>query len=262
MTIDRSERITFEEVADLYAEVRPEHPKQLVEDVLALSGIPEGGRILEIGPGPGNATLPFARRGYQILGIELGRRLAAIASSNCRAYPGVEIRNIAFEDWELEPRAYDLVLSADAFHWIPPEIGYPKAAEALRDSGSAAFIWSVPVDPQTDWSQAVNAVYQEVAPQINNPDRSFSLEWLTGIIKGNFEASNAFSEVILRQYNWTESMTGEHYIKLLRTYSRHRRLDKGTREALYTGIQEVLEKYGGVVQKPHQEVLFLSKVKR
>jgi SAM-dependent methyltransferase len=123
MPIDRTRRITFEEVAEIYDEVRPSYPEELIEDVLTLSGIPADGRILEIGCGPGNATLPFARRGYSILGIELGERLAALATNNCRAYPGVAIRNVAFEDWELEEKAFDLAIAADALHWIPPEVG-------------------------------------------------------------------------------------------------------------------------------------------
>ena len=64
--IDRSKRVAFEEVADLYQEVRPGYPEELVEDILSLSGIASDGRILEIGCGPGNATVAFARRGYRV----------------------------------------------------------------------------------------------------------------------------------------------------------------------------------------------------
>jgi len=39
-------------------------------DILNLSGLPPDGKILEIGCGPGNATVSFARLGYSILGIE------------------------------------------------------------------------------------------------------------------------------------------------------------------------------------------------
>ena len=38
-------------------------------------------------------------------------------------------------------RAFDLAISGEAFHWISPEIGYPKVASALKDGGSAAFFW-------------------------------------------------------------------------------------------------------------------------
>jgi SAM-dependent methyltransferase len=261
MSIDRSRRITFEEVAELYDEVRPSYPEELVEDVVALSGIPANGRILEVGCGPGNATIPFAKRGYRIVGIELGERLAALAVKNCRAYPGVEIQNAAFEDWALEEKAFDLAVSADAFHWIPPEVGYPKVARALKDSGSAAFFWNVPVDPKTDWSRAIEEVYRERAPHVENPDTLFTLEWLIEIIKDNFEASGCFGEVTVKQYRWTETYTSEQYLKLLRTYSGLQGLDEDARDKLFAGIREVIEQFGGRVTKPNLVALFHSRVK-
>jgi SAM-dependent methyltransferase len=262
MSIDRSKRITFEQVADLYEETRSGYPEELVEDILSWSGIAPDGRILEIGCGPGNATLSFARRGYSILAIELGERLAALALENCRAYPGVEIRNVAFEDWVLEEQAFDLAISADAFHWIPPEIGYPKAARALKDSGSAAFFWRVPVDPGTDWSRAIDVAYQETAPQFENPNKSFTPEWLVGIITENFEASGCFGEVTTRQYFWSENLTSELYIKGLRTFSTHQDIDEALREKLYARILEVIERFGGQVAQPQSVVLFHARVKR
>jgi SAM-dependent methyltransferase len=262
MSIDRSKRITFEEVAELYEEIRSDYPEELVEDILSLSGIAAGGRILEIGCGPGNATVSFARRGYSILGIELGARLAALAAKNCRAYPGVKILNLAFEDWELEERAFDLALAADAFHWIPPDVGYPKVAGALKDSGSAAFFWRVPVDPETDWSRAIDSVYQKTAPQFINPDKRFTAEWLVGVVTECFEASGCFGAVTTRQYFWSEILTGEQYIKGLRTFSMHQGIDEGVRERLYAGILEVIERFGGQVAQPRSVVLFHSRVKR
>jgi SAM-dependent methyltransferase len=262
MPIDRSRRITFEEVAELYDKVRPSYPEELVEDALALSGIPADGRILEIGCGPGNATLPFAKRGYRIVGIELGERLAALAVKNCRAYPGVEIRNTAFEDWVLEEKAFDLAISADAFHWIPLEVGYPKVARALKDSGSVVFFWNVPVDPKTDWSRAMEEVYRERAPHVENPDKSFTAEWLIGVIKDNFGACGCFGEVTVKQYLWSETYTSKQYLKLLRTFSGHRGLDEDTRGKLFAGIHEVVERFGGRVTKPHLVALFHSRVKR
>jgi SAM-dependent methyltransferase len=255
VAIDRSRRITFEEVADLYDQVRPSYPEQLVEDVVALSGIPADGRILEIGCGPGNATLPFAKRGYRIVGVELGERLAALAAKNCRAYPGVEILNAAFEDWTLEEEAFDLAIAADAFHWIPPEVGYPKVSRALKDSGSAVFFWNMPVDPKTEWSRAIEAVYRETAPHVENPDKSLALEWLIEIVKGNFGASGCFGEV-------TETYTSERYLKLLRTHSGLRGLDEDTRGKLFAGIREVIERFGGRVTKSTLVVLFHSRVER
>jgi SAM-dependent methyltransferase len=262
MSIDRRNRITFEEMANLYDEIRQGYPGELIEEVLSLSGIPAEGRILEIGCGPGNATLPFARRGFRILGIELGERLAALAAKNCQAYPGVEIRNIAFEDWELEEAAFDLALSADAFHWIPPEIGYPKVARALKASGSAAFFWNAPVDPGTDWSKAVDAIYRSTAPGIDNPDKAFTEEWLVGVIRKNFAESGCFGEVTVRRYPWSRTLDAKQFLKQLRTYSGHRGVDAVIRARLYTGIREAIEKYGGQIVKPQLTVLFHARVRK
>jgi 16S rRNA A1518/A1519 N6-dimethyltransferase RsmA/KsgA/DIM1 with predicted DNA glycosylase/AP lyase activity len=108
MSIDRSQRVLFDEVAELYDEVRHRYPESLVESVISLSGIPPGGRILEVGCGPGNATEAFARRGYKMTCLELGPWLAALAAKNPRAYPQVQVQHVFFQDWELEERAFDL----------------------------------------------------------------------------------------------------------------------------------------------------------
>jgi SAM-dependent methyltransferase len=150
-SIDRSKRTTFEAVADIYDEIHTGYPEALVDDILSLSGIPAGGRILEIGCGPGNATISFARRGYPMLCIELGERLAVLAARNCAAYPAVKIVNSAFEDWNLEENAFDLAIAADSFHWIPPQIGYPKVARTLKPGGWAAFFWSAPIMRKPRW---------------------------------------------------------------------------------------------------------------
>ncbi len=260
MSIDRSRRITFEEVADLYDEVRPGYPDELVGDVLALSGIQAGGRILEIGCGPGNATIQFAQHGYQILGIELGERLAALAAKNCQAYPGVEIVNSSFEDWELKEAAFDLAISADAFHWIPPEVGYPKVSKALKKSGSAAFFWNMPVDPRTEWSRAIEEVYQKTSPGLENPDKpSFTAEQLTEIICENFINSACFGQVTTRKYSGSVTLSSDQYLKLLRTFSSHHELDEATRKNLFAEIRKVLERYGGQVNKPQATILFIAR---
>src|ERR671917_2255842 len=92
-------RTTFDEAASLYDEVRPGYPGELFDDVVSLSGIPAGGRILEIGCGTGQATVPFARRGYRILCVELGENLAAVARKNLAGFPLVEERTGDFESY-------------------------------------------------------------------------------------------------------------------------------------------------------------------
>ncbi len=165
-------RTTFDEAALLYDEVRPGYPEALFDDVVSLSGIPSGGRILEIGCGTGQATVPFARRGYHILCVELGENLAAVARRNLEAYPRVEVRTGDFERWPLEEGTFDLAVSATAFHWLDPAVAYPKVAMALKPGGAIALFWNVHVhsDASDSFFEAAQEVYEREAPEIVGPE--------------------------------------------------------------------------------------------
>ena len=147
-------------------------------------------------------------------------------------------------------------------HWIPPETGYPKVAQALLNEGSAAFYWNVYVDPHTDWSQALDDVYQKLAPQVMATEKSVTADWLTPIITDNFRSAGCFGEVSVHRYAWSKKYTAEHYINLLKTSSVHRDLDASTKEHLFTDLKAVIERYGGSVTRPGMTVLFHAKVQK
>lgn len=257
MTADKTHRMTFDEVADLYDEVRPGYPDQLVEDVISLSGIPKGGHILEVGCGPGTATLPFARRGYKMLCLELGANLAALAERNLSVYSNVTVTNIAFEDWPVDRSSFDLVLSAEAWHWIPPEIGYARAAETLREGGALALIWIQQPVPDTPFYRALVALYEEIAPPpllIGHPDP----DGLIVKTVADINASGLFGEVAVHSYWWTAYYSAEQYVKLLNTYSMYRVLDAEVRQNLLDAVHHLIQAFGGTVERPYRGVLYLT----
>jgi SAM-dependent methyltransferase len=75
-------RWTFDEAAGLYDRARPGYPAALFDDLVELTGIGPGSRVLEIGSGTGQATGPLAERGCRVVAVELGPRLAAVARRN------------------------------------------------------------------------------------------------------------------------------------------------------------------------------------
>ncbi|MEH2119232.1 class I SAM-dependent DNA methyltransferase [Nostoc sp.] len=171
-------RTTFNQVALLYDQVRPGYPEALFDDVVSLSEITPDGRILEIGCGTGQATVPFAHRGYCILCIELGDNLATVAKKNLAAYPQVEVRNIAFEDWVTEENAFDLVISATAFHWLNPSIAYKKTALALTSEGAIALFWNEHVhsDASNGFFEEVQELYRRLACELVKDDKPLTRE--------------------------------------------------------------------------------------
>jgi hypothetical protein len=125
-------RATFDQAAELYDRARPRYPSALFEDLAGLAGIGPGSRVLEIGPGTGQATVPLAERGCRVVAVELGADLAAVARRNLARFPAVEVVTAAFEGWPLPSEPFDLVLAATAFHWVDPAVRVVKAADALR----------------------------------------------------------------------------------------------------------------------------------
>jgi SAM-dependent methyltransferase len=258
-------RTTFDEAASLYDEVRPGYPEDLFDDIVSLSRIPAGGRILEIGCGTGQATVPLARRGYRIQCIELGENMAAVARRNLKRYPNAEVRTGAFEESFLQEGAFDLAVSATAFHWLDPAVAYPKAARALRDGGSLALIWNVHVhsDASEGFFEAAQRIYEREAPEIwdhkyGGPPSSDEVPDRTGEI----ESSGLFEAVTRRNYRWDEMYDAEGYLRVLNTYSGHRSLNDDTRERLFCGIADLIDnRFDGRIVKGYLTTLYVAKRK-
>lgn len=259
--------MTFDEVADLYDQARPAYPPDMIEAVISvLRGT--RGRILEIGCGTGQATLPFARQGYSITVLEPGRNLAALAAGNLAAFPQVDIQTTTFEDWTGAASQYNLVLSATAFHWVSPKVRYVKSAQALAPNGWLALAWNREAEDQSVLSRELQAVYDaHMPPSQMHPyathyprGQNAGLDTKTSVWQQEIEASRLFKSVSVRQFSWTQWYTTTQYLQLLETYSDHRMQPPESKSALFSGITAALERHGGGRSKPYLAVLYLAQV--
>jgi SAM-dependent methyltransferase len=259
-------RTTFDEAALLYDEVRPGYPEDLFDDIVSLSGIPAAGRILEIGCGTGQATVPFARRGYRIQCIELGENLAAVARRNLEGYPNAEVRTGAFEESFLQEGAFDLAVSATAFHWLDPAVAYPKVVSALRDGGSLALFWNVHVhsDASEGFFETAQRIYEREAPEIVGPEDYKGLPRPHEVFDRTEEIQDTgyFGSILTRHYRWDETYDAEGYLRVLNTYSGHRSLNDDTRERLFRGIADLIDDhFAGRIVKGYLTTLYVAKRK-
>jgi trans-aconitate methyltransferase len=127
---------TFNEAAGSYNRVRPDYPAELFDEVIAVAGLAPGDHLLEVGCGPGKATIPLARRGFRITCVELGPELAAAARRNLAGLDA-EVMEGRFEEWQPRPgERFDLVYAATAWHWIDPAVRYRRAWQVLRPGGA------------------------------------------------------------------------------------------------------------------------------
>jgi SAM-dependent methyltransferase len=250
--MDRTPRLVFGQVAERYDRVRPAYPNALVDEVIALTG---GGRALEVGAGTGKATVMFAQRGVAVDAVEPSAEMASIARRRCADLPGVTIAETDFEDWHGDRHAFALVFSAQAWHWVSPDIKYVRAREALADGGLLAVFWNRPDWGRCEMRDELADAYHRTAPDFGRdpgpmhpgseiaPDRWE--DW-----DAEIAAAAGLVDPQTRFYEWNAEYTAQRYVDLIATTHDHILLADATRDALLEAVGDVIERHGGSLSLP------------
>jgi SAM-dependent methyltransferase len=249
---ERSFRGVFDAVAELYDKARPGYPSQVFDDIAELADLTPSSRVLEIGCGSGQATVALAAAGYDIVAVELGERLAAIARRKLQGFPKVRVDVDAFEDWPLRDQRFDLVACATAFHWIDPDVRMQKVARALRPGGSIALIDTEHVAGGTnDFYDAVQECYRRWDPTTS---AEFHMPTVDDIPRDSkvIDECGLFGPVTLRRYVREIPYSADEYVDVLATYSAQRHLPDADRQSLYDDIRRlIVEKFDDRIVKTY-----------
>jgi SAM-dependent methyltransferase len=243
MSAPRERRLVFGETADLYDKARPTYPAALLDDLVTLVG--PHARAVDVGCGTGKATRLLAERGATGVGVEAHPAMAEVARASLADSPGWRVDVSGFEDWVARPHdpPFDLVTSAQAWHWIDPAVRMHKAHGLLRPGGWLALFWNTHPDDQPDAADVQREladVYDRHAPG------------LEGLPKPATTGDNlpmpddlAFDPPITRTYSWTQDYTTATWLDLLRTHSNHMLLADDARDRLLAAAAEVVDAHGG-----------------
>lgn len=162
VTLEETSRWVFNKMADVY-DARPPYPAALVDALAELAG-PPGARVADLGAGTGHLALPLAARGYDVTAVEpaseMLERLRAAADAR-----GLALRaaHATAEALPVEPRALDLVVVADALHFMDAQLVSEEIARVLRRGGALAIVTSALGD--TPYMRAVRAIIDESVPR-------------------------------------------------------------------------------------------------
>lgn len=235
----------YSTAADAYNRVRPRYPQHLINRAVEWAKLPDDAIILEVGCGPGNATVAFADLGFSMICLEPSQEMCRLAQQNCIQHPNVKIVNTSFEEWQLETRKFNAVLAASSFHWISPEIGYSKAAAALQDNGSLILLWNAfPIQPPDNIYQLLQEVYQTHAPWLaQSESRSTQEESLSKFGQAVIE-SGLFKNLTCEQLTRESTHSVDDYLTLLSTSSLYIKLEAHKQQALFADLKEVLATNG------------------
>ena len=158
-------RWVFNRLAEDYAR-RPPYPDALVDRLAALAGGP-GRRVADLGAGLGHLALPLAARGLRVAAVEPAEAMLRALAARAPAGGGVEPVHASAEETGLPAAAFDLVLIADALHWIDPERAGAEAGRLLGPGGAVALVEAAPA--ATPFMAALGALLARANPRAPPP---------------------------------------------------------------------------------------------
>ncbi|MDZ8262578.1 class I SAM-dependent methyltransferase [Nostoc sp. ChiQUE01b] len=239
----------YSSAAEAYNQARPRYPQDLIRQVVELAQLSTNSKILEVGCGPGTATVGIAQLGCPIICLEPNPDFFRLAQQNCQPYSNVEIENTSFEEWKLKPLEFDAVVAASSFHWISPEVGYPKAANALKQNGYLILLWNKELQPSYEVYQSLSQVYQLHTPSLDRYEDQKTQEYILRQLGNMAIDSGQFKDLISGQVISEITYTIDEYLTLLNTYSPYIKLDPETKESLFLGLRRCIEDdFGGSLQ--------------
>jgi SAM-dependent methyltransferase len=247
---DRARAESFGAVAQTYDRARPSYPPAMLDALLA-----DGARaVLDVGCGTGIAGALLASRGCEVLGVEVDPRMAAMARRK-----GLDVEIASFETWDDRGRRFDLLICAQAWHWIDPGIGAVKAAGVLSDGGRIGCFWNFgDLPPQV--RERLAPVYARLAPELEN----------YAVVLGNHGSriettereianSGRFETIEVLVFPWSKTYRTGEWLEHVSTHSDHHALAVPALDELLAAVGSEIDSLGGSFEMPYETMLVTAR---
>ena len=242
-------RLSFNEAPEIYDRVRPSYPADLFDTLFQM--LPFQPKIVEVGPGTGQATKDLLARGASVLAIEIGPEMAAKLRSNLSS-DRLRIEVGDFEVMEIEAGEADAVFSATAYHWITQEAQTDRPAAILRPGGLVAILDLIQVDSPDDagFFATAQPIYERYGQGHTGPPAP-TRGSVDPAIRAVLDADRRFDSVAVRRYDWNQTYSAADYRNLMLSNSGTQMMEESDRVGLLDEMESLIRnEFGGVVTRP------------
>jgi SAM-dependent methyltransferase len=224
-----------------YDAARPEYPSSVYTLLRARCGLQAGTHTFEIGPGTGLATRRLLQSGASpFVAIEPDARLAQYLRQQLPD-PALHVIPATFEAANLPEAAFDLGVSATAFHWMDQRAALTKVATLLKPGGWWAAWWNVFGDPEQEdaFHDATRHLLEggttpSYSPAFKHP---FALDRAARI--ADIESTKAFEDIDTETERWTLTLDPKETRALYASFSTFAVLDEAERNRVLDAIEHI-----------------------
>lgn len=249
-------RKTFDRIPEAFDKYRPRYCTELFDELISVCSLDFEKKVLEIGPGTGQATEPILATGCQYTAIELGENFTSFMKEKFSTYNNFQIINADFETHKFPKDTFDLIFSAATIQWIPEQIAFTKAFEMLKPGGYLAMFMtrSDEKSANEDLYKKIDHIYEEHFQVKQRYNCRLNYE---NVLNYGFEN--------YRYYEWIHerTLTSDEYIAYISTHCEHITLEEPYKSIFYAGIKKAVTENGDkitiidtiplyLVQKPLQ----------
>jgi SAM-dependent methyltransferase len=273
----------FDDVAAEYDAARPGYAPELVDAALAAGALDGRSAVLEIGCGTGKLTELLVARGLHVHAVEPGANLVEAARRRLGPTDAVRFEIGRFEDAELTQASYDAVISATAFHWVEPSVGWAKVASVLKPGGRLALLAYIGVHDERSavLEQQFLDLLREHAPALaetwkplpslasviagaeeRSANASAVWDWVMSDGRHSLmlpEVAQLFAEIEVETALARERHTADEVLAQMRTTSFWFMLPEDRREAFATDYRRLIDSHGGTFPNSRADVLMTAR---
>jgi len=196
-----------------YARYRPGYPAALIADLVQRLGLDGSGRLLDLGCGTGQLTLPLAAHVAEVVGMDPEPEMLNEASrlGRERAVANVTWLQGNSADLPGELGHFSLVSMGRSFHWMDRQQVLTALDEIVDEGGSLVIANdSNLILPSTPWQQAIQDIQRRFLPKAYQHGQPPA----PGIFQTHEQvlANSAFRQVNRQVYEFTRTWTIEQAI--------------------------------------------------
>ena len=160
----------FSSAAELYQQVRPNYPQEIVHWLIEELKINKQSTVLDVGAGTGKFLNYLKQSTSNIIAVE---PIQEMLEQLKMVHPEIQTQQASSHDIPLESNTIDAILCAQSFHWFANIETLQEFARLLKPQGHLGLVWNQR-DESVDW---VKALADFVKVYEGDTPRFHSYEW-------------------------------------------------------------------------------------